>query len=67
MGSYLGEGYVYSEAKKSKMPYETIEGAELKFEIGPKIWPKYDSKTVKNHARPYKSNFTIAVSIEIFG
>ncbi len=33
MGSYLGKGYVYSEAKKIKMKDVTVEGAELAFEI----------------------------------
>ena len=33
----MGKGYVYSEAKKLMMPIETIEGAELVFEIGPNI------------------------------
>ena len=34
MGSLLGEGMVFSEAKKNKMPEVTVEGAELIFEIG---------------------------------
>jgi len=37
MGEYMGKGYVYSEVKKSKMPTETVEGAELIFEIGSNI------------------------------
>ena len=37
MGEYMGKGYVYSEVKKSKMPTETVEGAELVFEIGSNI------------------------------
>ena len=37
MGQHLGEGYSYSEAKKKFMPNDTVEGAELAFEIGPKI------------------------------
>ena len=36
MGQHLGEGYSYSEAKKKFMPNDTVEGAELAFEIGPK-------------------------------
>ena len=43
MGSYIGNGYTYTKAKKSKMLNETVEGAELIFEIGPKI--KKDFKT----------------------
>ena len=37
MGEYMSKGYVYSEVKKSKMPTETVEGAELIFEIGSNI------------------------------
>ena len=37
MGEYMSKGYVYSEVKKSKMPTETVEGAELVFEIGSNI------------------------------
>ncbi len=37
MGQYLGEGHSYSHAKKKFMPNDTVEGAELAFEIGPKI------------------------------
>ena len=37
MGKYLGEGYVYTKAKSKYMSKETIEGAELSFEIGSKI------------------------------
>ena len=46
MGSYIGKGYMYSEAKKSKMPNETIEGAELIFEIGPKIIKDFNIKII---------------------
>ena len=44
MGSYIGMGYLYSEIKKSKMPNETIEGAELIFEIGSKIKKDFNIK-----------------------
>ena len=37
MGAYIGEGMVFSEAKKIKMPNITVEGAELIFEIGKKV------------------------------
>ena len=33
MGSYIGEGLTFSEAKKTKMQNVTIEGADLAFEI----------------------------------
>ena len=44
MGAYMSKGYIYSEAKKSKMPTETIEGAELVFEIGSNIKNDFNIK-----------------------
>ena len=37
MGKYLGEGYLYKEAKEKFMKDITVEGAQLALEIGPKI------------------------------
>ena len=37
MGKYLGEGYLYNEAKEKFMQNITVEGAQLALEIGPKI------------------------------
>jgi len=37
MGKYLGEGHLYKNAKKEFMKDVTVEGAQLAFEIGPKI------------------------------
>ena len=37
MGKYLGEGYLYNEAKEKFMKLTTVEGAQLALEIGPKI------------------------------
>ena len=37
MGRYLGEGYLYNDAKEKFMKNITIEGAQLALEIGPKI------------------------------
>jgi glycerol-3-phosphate dehydrogenase (NAD(P)+) len=37
MGKYLGEGYLYQEAKLKFMKDVTVEGAELALEIGPSI------------------------------
>ena len=37
MGSYLGEGMTFTEAKNKKMPHDTVEGADLALEIGEKI------------------------------
>ena len=44
MGAFIGEGIVFSKAKKDKMPKETVEGAELIFEIGNKIKEDFDDK-----------------------
>ena len=37
MGRYLGEGYLYNDAKEKFMKDITVEGAQLALEIGPKI------------------------------
>ena len=37
MGRYLGEGYLYNDAKERFMKNITVEGAQLALEIGPKI------------------------------
>ena len=42
MGEYLGEGYDYLTAKKKYMSNDTIEGAELALEIGPKILKEFE-------------------------
>ncbi len=42
MGEYLGEGYNYLTAKKKFMPNDTIEGAELALEVGPKILKEFE-------------------------
>ena len=44
MGSYIGEGITYSEAKKTKMQNVTVEGADLAFEIAKKINEDFDEK-----------------------
>ena len=38
MGKYLGKGHLYKDAKELYMKNITVEGAELAFEIGPKIF-----------------------------
>ena len=45
MGKYLGQGMTFEMAKKTKMPKDTIEGADLALEIGAKI--KNDFKNEK--------------------
>jgi len=42
MGKYLGQGLTFQEAKKTKMPNITVEGAELIFEIGSKVKKDFD-------------------------
>ena len=44
MGSYIGEGLIYSEAKKIKMEKVTVEGADLVIEIGKKVKQDFDEK-----------------------
>ena len=41
MGKYLGQGYLYKDAKELFMKKTTVEGAELAFEIGPKIFKEF--------------------------
>ena len=42
MGKYLGQGYLYKEAKEKFMKNTTVEGAQLAFDIGPKLMAKFD-------------------------
>ena len=44
MGKYLGKGYVYTKAKSKFMFNETVEGAELAFELATKILKKSHKK-----------------------
>ena len=44
MGSYIGAGMTFTEAKKSKMEKVTVEGAELAIEIGKKVNQDFDKK-----------------------
>ena len=44
MGKYLGEGYLYKDAKEKFMKNTTVEGAQLALEIGPKILQELNSK-----------------------
>jgi len=46
MGEYLGQGMTFNEAKKTKMPKVTVEGADLILKIGAKIKKDFDSKTL---------------------
>ena len=42
MGEYLGKGLEYKRAKSEFMPNDTVEGAELALEIGPKILKEFN-------------------------
>ena len=44
MGKYLGQGYLYKDAKELFMKDITVEGAELAFKIGPKIFKDLKEK-----------------------
>ena len=44
MGSYIGEGLTFSEAKKNKMEKVTVEGADLAIEIAKKVNEDFDKK-----------------------
>ena len=46
MGEYLGQGMTFKEAKKTKMPNDTVEGADLAIEIGSKVKSDFDIKTL---------------------
>ena len=46
MGEYLGRGMTFKEAKKIKMPNDTIEGADLALEIGARVKSDFDNKTL---------------------
>ncbi len=44
MGSYIGEGIIFSEAKKTKMKNVTVEGADLATEIAKKVKEDFSEK-----------------------
>jgi len=46
MGSYIGKGMTFSEAKKKKMEKVTVEGADLAIEIAKKVNQDFDKKTL---------------------
>ena len=45
MGQYIGQGMTFKEAKKTKMPNDTVEGADLAVEIGPKVKSDFSIET----------------------
>ena len=46
MGSYLGKGFTFKNAKKKFMPKETVEGEKLAKEIAPFIFKKIDKNKI---------------------
>ena len=44
MGSYLGKGYTFKQAKKKFMPHDTVEGEQLAREIAPFVLKKFQQK-----------------------
>ena len=44
MGSYIGQGMIFSDAKKNKMLKVTVEGADLAIEIGKKVNEDFSKK-----------------------
>ena len=46
MGEFLGQGMTFKEAKKTKMPNDTVEGADLALEIGKKVKSDFDNKSL---------------------
>ena len=46
MGQYIGQGMTFKEAKKIKMPQDTVEGADLALEIGSKVKSDFSIETL---------------------
>ena len=46
MGEYLGKGFTFKNAKKKFMKNETVEGADLAYEIAPYIFTKINKKKI---------------------
>ena len=46
MGSYLGQGYTFKNAKRKFMPNETVEGEQLAREIAPFVLKKIQRKKI---------------------
>ena len=46
MGEYLGKGFTYKQTKKKFMKDDTVEGADLVFEIAPYVLKKINNKKI---------------------
>ena len=55
MGSYLGQGYTFNNAKRKFMPNETIEGEQLAREIAPFVLKKIQQKKIPLMTKLIKS------------
>ncbi len=55
MGSYLGQGYTFNNAKRKFMPNETVEGEQLAREIAPFVFKKIQQKKIPLMTKLIKS------------
>ena len=55
MGSYLGQGYTFKNAKRKFMPNETVEGEQLAREIAPFVLKKIQQKKIHLMTKLIKS------------
>ena len=55
MGSYLGKGYTFKNAKRKFMPNETVEGEQLAREIAPFVIKKIQQKKIPLMTKLIKS------------
>ena len=55
MGSYLGQGYTFNNAKRKFMPKETVEGEQLAREIAPFVLKKIQQKKIPLMTKLIKS------------
>ena len=55
MGSYLGQGYTFKNAKRKFMPNETVEGEQLAREIAPFVLKKIQRKKIPLMTKLIKS------------
>ena len=55
MGSYLGQGYTFKNAKRKFMPNETVEGEKLVREIAPFVIKKIQQKKIPLMTKLIKS------------
>tara|TARA_A100001011_G_scaffold110749_1_gene117319 strand:+ start:7825 stop:8871 length:1047 start_codon:yes stop_codon:yes gene_type:complete len=69
MGSFIGDGLTFSEAKKTKMQKITIEGADLAIEIAKKVNEDFDKKELPlmlGMINAIKENKKLEIDWELF-